>query len=113
MSNSNFSLQKLNPLPFIFGKGFKREQKPAGNTIPVHHEEYNQQLAARDPFAQFHNEIDRLFESFGFPSLFNSASGSRLGGLGINWPSLSQVGSFNPSVNVAAEKDEYLQPIPP
>lgn len=105
MSNSNFNLQKLNPFLSNLKKWFKLEERPAGTAVPVRREEYNHQLAAQDPFVQLHNEIDRLFDNVGFPSLFHSHRGD---GLSRLWPSFNQGSSFNPSLNVSAEKNAYV-----
>lgn len=102
------NLQKLNPFSSFKGKGFKHEQRVDGTTVPVRREDYNRALASRDPFVQLHNEIDRLFDNFGLPSFFGGEGQRGLSNFGGLWPSGDQRTSFNPSLNVAAEKDEYV-----
>jgi len=97
------NLQKFNPWNW-----FKHEQQSTGTTVPVRREDYSHSLAASDPFVQLHNEIDRLFDNVGLPSFFGADRNRSLNKLGGLWPSIEQSTSFNPSLNVAAEKDEYV-----
>ncbi len=95
------NLQKLNPWNW-----FKHEESSANKdiTIPVKRNEYGRQLAGQYPLAQFHREMDRLFDeafqSFGFPTLYKDMfpeSGEQL-------PKLSL---FNPDLNISSDDNEY------
>lgn len=97
------NLQKLNPWNW-----FKHESGGnPGTTVPVRREEYPAQsaLSLNQPLAQFHQEVDRLFDgifrSFGFPS-------ASLGRLPDLWSGAGQVSAFNPELNVASDDEEYV-----
>ena len=108
MSLQNFSLQKLNPFSLFMNKGFKRKQD-AGTTVPVRHKDYPQQASqgsAVAPIQQMFEDMDRLLNGFSFP--FPVGRHRRgLSSLFENWPGTLNP-SFNPSLNLVAERDAYV-----
>ena len=77
---------------------FKKEEEQQPAPLPVHR---SGQLRLHDPFAQFHQEIDRMFDNFfrGFslPSM----------GFGRERTSLSQTEWLKPTLDIAANDKEY------
>ncbi|MGV8073791.1 MAG: Hsp20/alpha crystallin family protein [Syntrophobacteraceae bacterium] len=77
---------------------FKKEEEHRPAALPVHH---TGQLRHYEPFAQFHQEIDRMFDNFfrgfGLPS----------SGFGTEFTSLPQAEWLKPTLDIAAGDKEY------
>lgn len=77
---------------------FKKEEEQQPTNLPVHHYGQSRLLS---PVAQFHQEIDRMFENFfrtvGFPSL----------GVDREALSLAQDKWIKPTLDIAASEKEY------
>ena len=104
MSLQQFIPQKLNPIHLFKNFRFKNQQPDQGRPVPVRHKDYEGGSLAISPFVQLQQEINRLIDSFEFPSLIRSGFPVKSSGIDSLWASLSQ----NSSLNVAADADEYV-----